>query len=154
MHECIHAWPLIPKVLLLCLIHALIRSLARSLTHSLTRYLSCLLAGLVVRAVCSHFLENADFPNGGMADWGTGMGQLEVYLDDLVSPVLVTPLNLGGLLHLYHGRAWVGFTGATGLSTWQTQVGQLANRSVIATVVRIPALCLTLPPSLPARADH
>ena len=89
MHECIHAWPLIPKVLLLCLIHALIRSLARSLAHSLTRYLSCLLAGLVVRAVCSHFLENADFPNGGMADWGTGMGQLEVYLDEMSDPVLV-----------------------------------------------------------------
>ena len=79
---------------------------------------------------CSHFLENADFPNGGMADWGTGMGQLEVYLDDLVSPVLVTPLNLNGLLHLYHGRAWVGFTGATGLSTWQTQVSHFSSSGV------------------------
>ena len=26
----------------------------------------------------SHFLENADFANGGMADFGTGVGQLEV----------------------------------------------------------------------------
>ena len=72
----------------------------------------------------SHFFDNADFANGGMADWGTGVGQLEVYLDDLVSPVIVTPLNIDGLLHLYHGRAWVGFTGATGLSTWQTQVSE------------------------------
>ena len=48
-----------------------------------------------------------------MADWGTGVGQLEC-LDDLVSPVIVTPLNIDELLHLYHGRAWVSFTGATG----------------------------------------
>ena len=52
----------------------------------------------------SHFLENADFANGGMGDWGTGMGQLEVYVDDLSTPVLVTALNLDGLLNLYHGE--------------------------------------------------
>jgi len=28
----------------------------------------------------SHFYENADFPNGGMPDFGTGVGQLEVIL--------------------------------------------------------------------------
>jgi len=69
----------------------------------------------------THFLSNADHANGGMADWGAGLGQLEVYLDDLQSPVFVTPLDLGGLLHLDHGRAWVGFTGSTGRQTWQTQ---------------------------------
>jgi hypothetical protein len=47
----------------------------------------------------------------------------QVYLDDLNVPVLVTALNLASLLKLYHGRAWVGFTAATGHSTWQTQVG-------------------------------
>lgn len=69
----------------------------------------------------SHFYENADFSSGGMGDFGTGVGQLEVYLDDLNSPVLVTAVNIGTLLKLHHGRAWVGFTAATGHSTWQTQ---------------------------------
>ena len=44
----------------------------------------------------------------------------QVYVDDLHSPVLVTALNLGALLKLHHGRAWVGFTASTGLATWQT----------------------------------
>jgi len=67
----------------------------------------------------SHFLENADFENGGMADWGTGMGMLQVYLENLVDPVLVVPLNLGATVDLNHGRAWVGFTSATGFNSWQ-----------------------------------
>ena len=41
----------------------------------------------------AHFMENADFANGGQADFGTGMGQLEVYVDDLETPLLITPLN-------------------------------------------------------------
>ena len=68
----------------------------------------------------AHFMENADFANGGQADFGTGMGQLEVYVDDLVTPLLITPLNLDGLLDLHHGRAWIGFSGSTGHATWQT----------------------------------
>uniref|UniRef100_A0A7S2RZZ2 Fibronectin type-III domain-containing protein n=1 Tax=Rhizochromulina marina TaxID=1034831 RepID=A0A7S2RZZ2_9STRA len=72
-------------------------------------------------ALHTHFLTNADHANGGMADFGAGVGQLEIYLDDLASPVLITPLDLGGLLHLDHGRAWVGFTGSTGHQTFQTQ---------------------------------
>ena len=31
----------------------------------------------------------------------------------------MTPLDLGSLLKLHHGRAWVGFTAATGAATWQ-----------------------------------
>ena len=65
-------------------------------------------------------MENADFANGGQADFGTGVGQLEVYVDDLETPLLITPVGLDGLLKLSHGRAWVGFTGSTGHSTWQT----------------------------------
>ena len=34
--------------------------------------------------------QNADFPNGGEADWGTGFGLLYVYLDDMYSPVIST----------------------------------------------------------------
>ena len=43
-----------------------------------------------------------------------------MYLNDLASPLLVTPLDLGALLDLDHGRAWAGFTASTGQETWQT----------------------------------
>ncbi|KAJ8604455.1 hypothetical protein CTAYLR_000923 [Chrysophaeum taylorii] len=65
----------------------------------------------------ARFFTNADFPNGGMADFGIGLGTLSVYVDDL--PVIITPLNLDALLALHHGRAYVGLTAATGLETWQ-----------------------------------
>ena len=90
----------------------------------------------------TEFMENADYSNGAMADWGkffsfsfymyvyflphpptcstgTGMGTLSVYVDDLLTPVIVTPLNLAATLKLDNGRAWIGFTAATGDSTWQ-----------------------------------
>jgi len=41
-------------------------------------------------------------------------GIFSVYLNDLVTPVLSTPLDLAATLALDQGRAWVGFTGATG----------------------------------------
>ena len=40
------------------------------------------------------FLENADYQYGGQADWGTGMGTLAVYLDDMGTPLFIVPLNL------------------------------------------------------------
>lgn len=64
-------------------------------------------------------MSNADFPNGGQADWSTGMGTLKIYLNDLLSPVLIVPVNLDATLQLNHGRAWVGFTAATGTEAWQ-----------------------------------
>jgi len=67
----------------------------------------------------AHFFENADFENGGMADWGIGLGLLKVYVGDLADPVLVVPLALEETLNLNHGRSWVGFTSATGENTWQ-----------------------------------
>jgi hypothetical protein len=67
----------------------------------------------------SHFLENADFKNGGQADWGVGMGTLSVYVENLVDAVLIVPLSLESTLNLNHGRAWVGFTAGTGYNTWQ-----------------------------------
>lgn len=36
------------------------------------------------------------------------------------SPALTVPLRIENTLELYHGRAWVGFTGATGANAWQT----------------------------------
>lgn len=68
----------------------------------------------------TYFLTNADFVHGGQADWSIGMGTLKVFVDDMLTPVLVVPLNLDGTLELEHGRGWVGFTAATGTRTWQT----------------------------------
>jgi len=65
------------------------------------------------------FIENADFRNGGEGDWGTGFGLLYVYIDDLYSPVLTTPLNLEATLEMDFGRMFVGLTSATGDSNWQ-----------------------------------
>ena len=66
------------------------------------------------------FLSNAEHGEGGQADWATGFGVLSVYVDDAGSPALVVPLNLDATLRLEHGRAWVGFTAATGDGTYQT----------------------------------
>ena len=52
----------------------------------------------------SWFMENADFMYGGEGDWGTGFGLLYVYLDDMYSPVITTPLNLESTLLLDNGR--------------------------------------------------
>ncbi|EGZ20724.1 hypothetical protein PHYSODRAFT_494164 [Phytophthora sojae] len=52
--------------------------------------------------------------------WRSGIGLLAIYLDDMNSPALTVPLRIENTLELYHGRAWVGFTGATGANAWQT----------------------------------
>lgn len=66
------------------------------------------------------YVKNADYGNGGEGDWGTGFGLLYVYIDDMYSPIITTPLNLGATLTLDQGRAWVGVTAATGDEYWQT----------------------------------
>eukprot|EP01040_Poterioochromonas_malhamensis_P007147 gene7147-7718_t len=67
------------------------------------------------------FFGNADFPYGGEGDWGTGIGLLYVYVDDMYSPVITTPINLGATLSLEDGRAYVGLTASTGDQYWQAQ---------------------------------
>ncbi|KAE9106725.1 hypothetical protein PF005_g12908 [Phytophthora fragariae] len=52
--------------------------------------------------------------------WRSGIGLLAIYLDDMNSPALTVPLRIENTLELFHGRAWVGFTGATGANAWQT----------------------------------
>lgn len=64
-------------------------------------------------------MQNADFQYGGVGDWGPGFGLLYVYLDDMYSPVITTPINLGSTLLLDNGRAYVGVTAATGREYWQ-----------------------------------
>ena len=58
---------------------------------------------------------------------GGPVGTLSVFIDDLTAnPILIVPLSLDGPLRLgdSHGRAWVGFTAATGAGAeegvWQT----------------------------------
>ena len=42
-----------------------------------------------------------------------------MYVDNMYSPALVVPVNLAATLRLKSGRAWVGFTAATGAKEWQ-----------------------------------
>jgi len=65
------------------------------------------------------FINNADYFNGGEGDWGVGIGLLQVYLDDMYSPVITTPINLATTLELDDGRSYVGVTAATGDEYWQ-----------------------------------
>lgn len=66
------------------------------------------------------FFENGNYPTGGLGDWGgNGLGMLRVFCNDLREPVLIVPLNLASTLQLNGGRAYVGFTAATGEESWQ-----------------------------------
>ncbi|CAK9037332.1 Uncharacterized protein SCF082_LOCUS22099 [Durusdinium trenchii] len=53
-------------------------------------------------------------------DWFTGVGLLQVFVQDLTTPLFSTALNLDATLRLQSGRAFLGFTAATGDSFWQT----------------------------------
>ena len=50
----------------------------------------------------SWFLTNGDYVNGGVGDWGAGLGLLSVYVDDLYSPVLITPMDLGNTFNNHY----------------------------------------------------
>ena len=65
------------------------------------------------------FFTDGDFANGGQASWGIGVGVLYVFIDDLSSPVLSTPISLSDTLQLDDGRAFAGFTASTGENMWQ-----------------------------------
>lgn len=68
----------------------------------------------------TYFLENDQYHSGGLGDWGyEGLGLIHVYCQNLVDPVLTVPLHLAKTLKLNRGRAWVGFTAATGDETFQ-----------------------------------
>ena len=58
----------------------------------------------------------AAFPNSqAMGTWQReGTGMLRVYLDDVEEPLMVVPIDMGYALGLTNGRAWTGFTAATG----------------------------------------
>jgi hypothetical protein len=48
-----------------------------------------------------------------------GFGLLTVYLDDMYSAIITTPINLAATLQLDDGRSYVGVTAATGDEYWQ-----------------------------------
>ena len=72
-----------------------------------------------VNGYTTNFLENADYVNGGQGDWGSGFGLMYIYVDDLYSPIITTPINLDYTLKLDNGRSYAGITAATGESLWQ-----------------------------------
>ena len=47
-------------------------------------------------------------------------GNLQLFLDDLENPLMTVYVNLAKVMDLDNGRAWVGFTAATG-ADWQNQ---------------------------------
>jgi glucose/arabinose dehydrogenase len=61
-------------------------------------------------------LATPNFTDGGVhtARVRYSAGVLSVFVDNLAQPVVSAPLALGSLLSLDAGRAWVGFTAATG----------------------------------------
>ena len=73
----------------------------------------------------AYFLSNAAYADGAQADWGTGVGTLSVYVDDLRTPLFVTVVSLSTTMRLDSGRAWVGFTAATGADMWQARTNPL-----------------------------
>ena len=75
----------------------------------------------IYTAQLGHFMTNAQFADGGMGDFGAGFGTMKVYLNDMHTPKIITAIKLDSLLKLDSGRAWVGFTAATGDARWQTQ---------------------------------
>ncbi|KAF1333679.1 Lectin domain-containing protein, partial [Globisporangium splendens] len=67
----------------------------------------------VVNTCAGHF-----FASGG---WASGIGVLSVFVDNMETAILSVPLRIDDTIELEHGRAWVGFTTATGETAWQTQ---------------------------------
>jgi hypothetical protein len=64
--------------------------------------------------------EGANTAAAGVVTGGLSMGVLRVFVDDMSEPVLTTALNMETALELQSGRAWIGFTAATGETSFQT----------------------------------
>ena len=63
-----------------------------------------------------------------MRDYKHGLGTMKVFIDDLADPVLTVPINLAAFMDLDNGRAWVGFTAATGRSMQNHDVQSFSFR--------------------------
>ena len=67
-------------------------------------------------------------------------GLLQLFVDNLVTPVLSAPVRLETLLDLPLGQAWIGFTAATG---YDTENHDLLDWSFVANLA--PSVALTVP---------
>lgn len=75
----------------------------------------------MIRIFTDHFVASTFAGHFfGSGDWRSGVGSLAVFVDNMDTPVLSVPLRLEHSVELHHGRAYVGFTAATGESAWQT----------------------------------
>lgn len=79
-------------------------------------------------------------PYAVQPDWGAGLGSLRIYVQDMNRPLLIVPVELGSLLRLPGGRAWVGFTAATDAAVWQVRGGTACRRSGAKRCRRAPPL--------------
>lgn len=84
--------------------------------------------------------QNADFSSGGEGDWGVGFGLLSVFVDDMYSPIITTPINLGATLQLDDGRSYVGLTAATGDEYWQAH-DILRYAALVGAMICVPFRC-------------
>ncbi len=50
-----------------------------------------------------NFMTNRNFDQGGIGDWGIGMGVLRVYFNNETRPSLTVPLNLDRTIVTEHG---------------------------------------------------
>jgi hypothetical protein len=83
-------------------------------------------------------------------------GELAVYLDNLGTPVLTASLNLAERVNLDNGKAWVGFTAATGGDCQNHDVLSWffnENSQTVAQPQSVAASKPTTPASVPARPE-
>ena len=71
-------------------------------------------------------------------------GTLRIFLDDLTKPVLTVPVDLGTILSLDNGQAWVGFTAATGR---RSQAHDILSFSFVGTAAAQPGVGIDIIPS-------
>lgn len=85
------------------------------------RYVPFLSAETLTSETFSPYFQRGDFESGSKSNWyDPGLGALSIFIQDLNTPVLSVPLHIPGTLDLDNGRAWIGFTAATGEETYQS----------------------------------
>jgi hypothetical protein len=64
----------------------------------------------------TYSLGYADITQNGTMKISYIPGTMKVFVNNMVNPLLVASVDIGSLLNLNSGKAWVGFTGTTGES--------------------------------------
>jgi hypothetical protein len=83
-------------------------------------------------------------------------GNLQVFLDDMENPLMTVYVNLARVMNLDEGRAWVGFTAATGgfsqkheILSWSFAAEDMASQIVDSGRNSVPAPSVVYQSSLP-----